>query len=265
MVDHQVAHERWRVVHRGVYALSAAPLSRRQRWMAATLTLPKTYLSHASAAACWGFRPFDGTFETVSRPGGGGPRQIAKLLVSRSRTLSGDTTRHLGIPITTPARTLIDLAPHIDAAATGRAVREAVRLEVTTMDEIAATLDRHPLRRGTAELGRRVRRYRTLPYARTRSPAEARALEVLHDAGVEIPLVNERIAGEEADLIWPHRRRIVEIDGPDYHRFRDEDARKEAHWRAAGWDVRRIPSDAVFNDPARLVALARSRSSRVPP
>jgi hypothetical protein len=257
MLDDHVARHGWRTLHDGVYALNAAPLTRHQRWLAATLSTPETVLSHASAAACWGFRPFDGPYETVCRPGNGGRRQFGGLLVLRSRTLDGDTTERDGIPITTAPRTLIDLAPHLDARETGRALREAVRLKATTMTEVALALDRHRLRRGTTQLRELVHRYCTLPYARTRSPAEALALEILHDAGVQPPLVNTRIAGEEADLAWPSRHRILEIDGPQYHRFKDEDARKVKRWRKAGYDVRRIPSDAVFDDPGRLIALAR--------
>lgn len=256
MIEHRVARHGWRVIHLGVYALNAAPLTRHQRWLAATLTTQDTFLSHASAAACWGFRPYDGSYETVCRPGSGGRYRRPGLLVLRSRTLDGDTTRRDGIPITTAPRTLIDLAPHLTAREVGRALREAVRLRATTMPELAAALERHRQRRGTPQLAGVIHRYRSLPYARTRSPAEARGLEILHDAGVEIPLVNTRIAGEEADFAWPWRERIIEIDGPQYHRFRDEDARKETCWRAAGYDVRRIPSDAVFAEPRRLLALA---------
>ena len=71
-----------------------------------------------------------------------------------------------------------------------------------------------------------------------------------------MPRVNERIAGEEADLCWPERRVIIEIDGPQYHRFREEDERKQARWEAAGYTVHRLPSQAVYDEPARLVALA---------
>jgi hypothetical protein len=71
MIDHRVRQRGWRVVHPGVYALTNAPLTRRQLWIAATLTTPDSVLSHASAAACWGIRPFEGSFETVTRPGSG--------------------------------------------------------------------------------------------------------------------------------------------------------------------------------------------------
>jgi very-short-patch-repair endonuclease len=59
------------------------------------------------------------------------------------------------------------------------------------------------------------------------------------------------IAGEEADLVWADRRLIIEVDGPQFHRFRDEDERKESVWREAGFTVRRIASDDVYRSDAR--------------
>src|SRR5438270_1794211 len=93
MIDDRVRRHRWRVVHRGVYALNNAPLTRQQLWMAATLTSPNSYLSGASAGACWGFRPWRGSFEVITRPGTGGPRRRGKVLVRRALTLAGDPTR----------------------------------------------------------------------------------------------------------------------------------------------------------------------------
>ena len=256
-VQHHVHNRGWRVVHPGVYALTSAPLTRRQLWMAATLTSSDSFLSHANAGACFGIRSFEGSFETVTRPGSGGPKRLGGVLVLRSRTLDGDTTTHDGIEITTAARTVIDLAPHLDARATGRMFREALRLAVTTMEELRSTLARHRGRRGTRVVGELASRYSSLPYQRTRSDAEGHALELLHDAGLQPSRVNTRIAGEEADLAWPERRLIIEIDGPEYHRFPDEDARKQRAWEAAGHTVRRIGSNVVYDDPSRLLALAR--------
>jgi very-short-patch-repair endonuclease len=101
-----------------------------------------------------------------------------------------------------------------------------------------------------------VARYSGLPLERARSGAEVRAFEILRDAKRPLPHLNRRIAGEEADLSWQEWRLIVEIDGGPFHLDVGEDARKEATWRAAGWTVRRLPSDAVYERPARLLRLA---------
>lgn len=65
------------------------------------------------------------------------------------------------------------------------------------------------------------------------------------------------VAGEEADLVWPERKLIVEIDGPQYHRFADEDARKQTLWEGAGYVVSRVPSDDVYDAPASFLAACR--------
>jgi Protein of unknown function (DUF559). len=248
MVREHARRRGWRRVHSGVYALGQAPLTQWQRWMAATLTAPGTVLSHAGAGACCGFRPWDGMIQTVTRPGSGGRRHMGLLLVARSRTLGGETTEKDGIPITTAARTLMDLFPHLGARQQERAFREAVRLKTTTIAEIEATLARHPGRRGTASLAALCRRYATIPYARTRSDAEGKALERILDKGHELPAVNVKINGVEADLVDHDQRLIIEIDGPQFHLFPDEDARKEAAWKAKGYTVERVGSDDVYRD-----------------
>jgi Protein of unknown function (DUF559) len=256
-IDHWVSARGWRIVHPGVYALTSAPLTRRQLWIAATLTAPHTVLSHASAGACWGFRPFDGRFETVTRPGSGSRRRLGGVLVFRSGTLDGDTTWHEGIAITTAERTLIDLACQLPDKGTRRTYREALRLKTTTEHRLLLTLDRHRGRPGTRLLRELATRYARVPYGRTRSDPEGRALELLQDAGVEPPRVNTRIAGEEADLSWPKRKLIIEIDGPQYHQFPEEDARKQQLWEEAGYTVRRVASDVIYDQPTAFIALAR--------
>ena len=248
----------WTTVHQGVFALTHAPLTDRQEWFAAVLTEPGTVLSHESAALCWGFSTRRSALPTVTRRGSGGPRRLDGVLVFRSRRLDDDTTHHGGVPLTTVERTLIDLAARQSRTATARNVREALRLDLTSTRRLVEALGRHRGRRGTRFLFDLAGQYGGLPYARTRSNAEARALEVLQDAGLLPDAVNRLIAGKEADLIWFDRRLIVEIDGPQYHRFRDEDERKQRCWEATGYEVRRIHSGDVYSNPELLIASVRS-------
>jgi very-short-patch-repair endonuclease len=254
-IRHRVKRDGWRIVHPGVYALSQAPLTQLQRWMAAALTAPATYLSHLSASTCWGFHIASSTFETVTRVGSGGPQRVDGVLVRRSVTLDGQSAVCNGIPITSPVRTLIDISAGLSARAVGRAFREALRLQVLTTRDLVGGLIQHRGRRGTRVLWDLAERYSSVPYRRTRSNAEARGLEILYDAEVDPPAVNVRIAGEEADLAWPRRRLIVEIDGPQYHRFREEDVRKQTLWESAGYTVKRISSAEVYANPNALIAL----------
>ncbi len=256
-VDDWLAKGKLVAVEQGVFAI--APLlgyDDRGRWMGATLTALGTVLSHVSAASAWGFWSLPRPFETVTRPGSGGPRRHGGLRVYRSLTLEGDWMLLDGIPITTVERTLLDLAARVSDRALARAVREVIRLEKTTLIAIGDALGKHRGRRGAARLGAVLSRYSGLPLNRARSGAEVRALECLRDAGRPPPALNRRIAGEEADLSWQAFRLIVEIDGGPFHLDVGEDKRKQARWEAAGWTVRRIPSDAVYERPGELLRLA---------
>src|SRR4051794_5428942 len=82
-------HDGWRLIHDGVWALSQAPLTQRQRWIAATLTAPGTWLNAFSAANAYEFHLSQLGYETVVRNGNGGPRRYRGLLVARSATLAG--------------------------------------------------------------------------------------------------------------------------------------------------------------------------------
>lgn len=255
-VAHRVAAGRLLVVEDGVYAL--APLLQHDewgRWTGATLTAPRTYLSVHSAAAAYGFWGLPRRLESVTRPGTGGPRRHGRILVYRSTTLENETGVLRGIPITSVPRTLLDLTQRASDRAAARAVREAVRLDLITLHALGDALGAFQGRRGSARLAAVVARYAGLPLERARSGAEIRALEIFRDAGRDMPGLNVKIGGEEADLVWRRERLIVEIDGGPFHRDIGEDARKETVWRAAGWAVRRLPSDDVYQHPARLLVL----------
>ena len=255
-IAHRVAIGRYVIVETGVLAIAPA-LDHDDwgRWMAATLTEPDSVLSHESAAAAWGFWSLPRARERITRPGSGGPRRRGSVVVHRSSTLSGETEDLQGIPITSVPRTLLDSTARSSRRALARSVREAVRLELTTITELGDALGLFRGRRGAGRLAMAVSRYVGLPVERARSGAEIRALELLRDAGRPMPRLNVRIAGEEADLSWPDRRLIVEIDGGPFHLDVGEDARKERRWREAGWEVRRIAADAVYERQGAFLAL----------
>jgi hypothetical protein len=150
----------------------------------------------------------------------------------------------------------------VSPLALARALREAVRLGTTSLEAVVGEVERHRGRRGTRKLLAAAAKYADLPLQRARSGAEVRALVLLRDAGYEIPALNYRIAGEEADLIWRRHKLIVELDGGPYHLDVGEDARKQAIWERAGWEVRRLPTEDVYERPERLFALAPPRERR---
>ena len=256
-INNQVDRHRWVQVHEGVFAFAPALDDERARWMAATLTEEGSVLSHVSAAAAWGFWQEERNAEIVTRDGSGGPRRIDGVLAYRSDTLDGDVTRLHGIPITTVPRTLLDLAAHFGGGRLARCVREAIRLRLTTTDEVMkCLLGHHRGRRGCRRLARALAEYEGLPIDRARSASEVVALQLLKRAGRPDPRFNRYVAGEEADFHWPAHRLIIELDGPDFHRDVGEDQRKQAIWEAAGLRVYRLPSPVVYEEPERLLALA---------
>lgn len=257
-IRHRIERGRLVVVHDGVFAI--APTLEHDcwgRWMGATLTAPGSVLSHASAAAAWGIWSVPRDVESVTRPGSGGPRRYDGLWVFRSSALDRDRTVLRGIPITTVPRTLLDLATSVSARGLARALREAVRLRVTTVDSVADALGSHRGRRGAGRLGLAVARYAGLPLERARSGAEVRALVILRDAGVTLPRLNVRIAGEEADLEL--------AQGPADHRDRRRalsPRRGRGPPKAKCLGTRRLGGAA--HTGGRRVRVSRASSCRVP-
>lgn len=262
-IKHRVACGRLTIIDQGVFAV--APVLEHDpwgRWMTATLTHPGSVLSHLSAAVAWEILSWESGLITVTRPGSGGPRRHGSIRVHRSALLDGDVTRLREVPITNVARTLVDISATVSDRALARAIREAVRLKHTALSDLGDALGHYRGRRGMHSFAEAVARYSGLPLERARSGAEVRALEVLRDAGRPMPRLNVRVANEEADLSWPARRLILEIDGGPFHLDAGEDARKERVWRDAGWSVERMPSDDVYDFPHRL--LDRAPSPNVP-
>lgn len=258
-IEHRVEVGRLVRVIEGVFAFPPLINDDHGTWIAATLASPESYLNRLSAACAWGALERRPPYETVVRPGSGGPRVFDGVVVYRSTTLDGETTELDGIPITSMPRTLLDLACFASNKGLARAIRESIRLERTTMRELGNYLGRCQHRRGCLRLAGGLARYRDLPIERARSGAEIRALEVLRDAARPMPILNVKVAGEEADLVWRREKLIIEIDGGPYHQDVGEDARKEAAWHGAGWRVERIPSDDVYDSPAALLSLSPSQ------
>jgi hypothetical protein len=258
-IDHRVAAGRIVIVEQGVLALP--PVLEDDawgRWMGATLTHPGSLLSRLSAAVAWNVLEREGPFTTITRAGDGGPRRHGGIRVHRSAHLAGDRDELRGVPITSIARTLLDITHDVGDRALARAVREAVRLELITLYGLADALGRYRGWRGSRRLAATVARYSGLPIERARSGAEVRALEILRAAGHDRVGLNVVVAGEEADLVFPDERLIIEIDSGPFHLDRGADARKEAAWTADGWAVQRLPANAVYEHPEALLSLVDS-------
>jgi predicted transcriptional regulator of viral defense system len=160
-IERRVQAGRLHPLYRGVYAVGHRAVSQRGRWMAATLATGGV-LSHRSAATLWGIRPYNGRTE-VTTPW---TRRTRKgLLLHRAVLADDEITTHDGIPVTTPARTQLDLAGVVQKHQLQQAINEAEILRLDGAQELAR---RHPTKKGTANL-------RTLaPPTHTRRDLEAR-------------------------------------------------------------------------------------------
>jgi hypothetical protein len=156
-------------------------------------------------------------------------------------------TVHFGIPVTTPARTLLDLAEVLDTASLTRAANEARLRHKSTLPELRELLIRSP--------GRATRRLK--PFVEgvtgpTRSLLEDEFLAFVARYGLPTPEVNQIVAGYEVDMLWRDHRLIVELDGRDYHEHRfEEDRDRDATLLSAGFPVVRITPKRIRHEPDR--------------
>ncbi len=238
-------------LYRGVYAVGHTNLTREGAFLAAVKACgPTAHLSHYSAAALYGLVRWDYRYPEVTVTG---KRRHAGIRTHR--TTIPDATHHQGIPITTPARTLIDLAGQLDYGPLRRAVREAQR-HLVTIPQILTTLDRLGPRPGIANLTKIL----ATGHAPTRSELEDAVLDLLLNAGFQQPDINQpiRIQGRRIvpDFRWPHEHLVIEADGAHWHDnrlTREDDAEKQAILEAHGERVIRISwPQAIIQRPQTL-------------
>jgi very-short-patch-repair endonuclease len=233
--------------------------------MAAVLAIgPDAVLSHRSAAALWGMRATGrGRIEvTVAR----NPRTRPTIQVHAAQLPADEVTTEHGIPVTTPARTLLDLAAVLDAGQVERAMNEAEFLRLTDPTSLDDLVDRHRGRPGTRTI-RELLKTHNIGATITRSELEARFLRFLDDAVLPRPRMNVSLQLEdrwiEADCVWPDQRVIAELDGHASHATTagfERDRARDRALQAAGWRVIRITwrqlheePDAVARDLERLL------------
>lgn len=231
-----------------------------QRWKAATVTAPGTYLGLFAVGCFTGIRDDDRRPTTVRRIGTGGPRNIGTGLgrldairVYPTDSLNGETTIRDGIDIVCPSRTLLDLIAR-DRNGAARMMRETLRKGIATPMELRVQVARSHGRDGVPLMKRLLNRYEPLALGLTKSDAEGLAVDFLRAAKQPPPLVNVDVHGGEADLYRADIGLIVELDGPQFHQFPIDDAEKQARWERAGMVVRRVPTDDVYRRQHELLA-----------
>jgi very-short-patch-repair endonuclease len=257
-IDRYVAEGWLHVVHRGVYAVGHAAAIPLGPETAALLAVREgASLSHHTAAVMWGMRrPGPGDyFIHVTMPGSPGGRPNG-VCVHRSTTLTArDVRRRDGLPVTSPARALLDIATTATDRELERMLDQGLVERVLTIRDITELLRRCGRHRGRARVQALVDRHTTTTF--TRSEAEELFLSLVREAQLPQPLVNVRRHGFEIDFLWPAQGVAVEIDGFAFHRTRrrvDRDHRKDAILGAAGIRVTRVTWGQLHDEPLAVIA-----------
>jgi very-short-patch-repair endonuclease/predicted transcriptional regulator of viral defense system len=241
-----------RRLHRGVYLVGLLEAEHSQA-MAATLAIgPGAVLSHYPAAVLWALRTprEEAMHVTVAQ---GDRRNRPGIVVHRASLHPRDITRRHGIPVTSAARTLLDLAATEPTIELERALNEAGLQRRVSPRSLTEQFSRYPRHRGTAALRRIIE---TEPHL-TRSDAEILMRDLIRRAGLPPPEANVRIEGHEVDLVWRAQRLVVEIDSWAFHSLRrsfEGDRRRDQVLVGKGWRVIRITARQLTHEPERVAA-----------
>jgi very-short-patch-repair endonuclease len=246
-VRHRVERKWLRRLYRGVYLVG--PLeSPHARAMAAVLATDGIVSSYP-AAVLWDWRPpREGPMHVIAAG-----RSRAGLIVHHTTLHPSDITRRHGIPTTSAARTLLDLAATEPTAELERALNEAGLQRRVSPHSLNEQFSRYPRHRGTAALKKAT----TTEPRLTRSDLERIALGLIRRARLPEPETNVRVEGHEVDLPWREHDLIVEIDSWAFHSMRssfEHDRRRDQRLTTAGYRVIRITDRQLTDEPELVVA-----------
>jgi hypothetical protein len=209
---------------------------------------PAAVLSHAAAAALWELRRSAALIVDVTVPGSGS-RKRPGLRIHRARNL--ETTTHEGIPVTTPARTILDLAATLQRRALERLLDQAETARLTDVPSLEALARGHTGHHGASRLLAILDTHEpgsTL----TRSELEGLFLSLCHNAGLPRPAVNARVVGPQVDFVFPEHRLLVETDSWRWHRTREafeRDRQRDALHTRAGYRTLRFTHRQLSDEP----------------
>ncbi|HEX4669922.1 MAG TPA: DUF559 domain-containing protein [Solirubrobacterales bacterium] len=256
-IDRRLRGQRLHRLHDGVYAVGHRVVSRQARWLAAVLACgPGAVLSHRSAAALWGIRPWSGvpevTTPTKSRSTSSVRRHFSVLSCDEMAIEDG-------IPTTTVPRTLFDLASTTSVDVVENGLRQTEYLQLRDRLSLLDLLDRYPHRRGAPTIRKCLARRAESPSGRARSPLEERFLSFLRRYQLPLPRLNAWIPLEptsyEVDCLWSATKTIVELDGYEGHGTRGafrEDRTRDRRLRVAGYGVTRIAWAQLDDEPDEI-------------
>jgi very-short-patch-repair endonuclease len=238
---------------RGVYAFGHSELRLEGRLLGAVFACaPGGWLSIRSSADRWAILATARAGIDVTVVTRGGRRKQPGIDLHCVRRLDDrDVTVLDGIPITTVARTLVDLCSVVPDRMVERALEQAYVLRLVAPGEIEDALARAAGRR-TAPLRRLLAKAETRTPTLTRSELEEAYLALCRRGGLPDPEVNAHLHGYEVDFLWRKQRRVVEVDGYAFHSVRgafERDRTKDVDLELAGFPVTRFTHHQVLYEP----------------
>jgi very-short-patch-repair endonuclease len=250
-IDHRCRSAQLHRVHHGVYAVGHIGLGQEARWLAAVLACGDgAVLSHRSAAALWNIRLgelFKPEVTTADR------RRLPQVTAHRARLAAADRATRRGIPVTSPARTLADLAHVLDHDELTRALRETMFRRLYDRPAIEDALTRRPSR---------ALRDLLTEASVTQSMLEDRFLTICKRHRLPTPHTQHRIGAKRYDFAWPDQRLVVETDSWLAHStpyaFQADRSQTNA-LQLAGWLILRF-TWADLTRRSRRVAATVSRA-----
>jgi very-short-patch-repair endonuclease len=235
--------------------------------MAAVLACgPGAALSHASAAALWGFGSERGGLIEVSVPSGKRSRRAGIRVHRRALAVLGDVMVHEGIPLTSPVRTLIDQATGLGSMELERNVNEADKLNRVRADVLHESLENYHGQPGVARLRQLLD---PLSFRLSDSELEQRMRRLVRASGLPAPETKARVNGYEVDFFWPALGIVLEADGLRYHRTASQQKRAlerdQTHLAAGLWPLRfshwQITRDSAHVEEVLRKTVARAQDA----
>ena len=253
-------------MHRAVYSVGH-PNPTRDGWFLAAVKAcgEEAVLGHWSGAMLVEAIKWEDRYPDVLVLGERAPRH-PRINGHRTSYLPAEhVTTVRGIPVTTPERTLLDLAGAMPERKLRRAVRQAQYLKLTTVPSLVAVLHGPGPSRGRKKLARIL----GTEAAPTQSELEDAVLDLILRAGFSHPLVNAPLflAGRRIvpDFRWPEQRLVIEADGPhhDDPLERAADKQRQAILEAHGDRIVRVTwKQAIAHPGATLRRLADAGAPR---
>jgi very-short-patch-repair endonuclease len=263
-VNHKLETGRLHPIFEGVYAVGRPSVTSHGHWMAAVLACgPLAVLSHMSAAALWRIWPNTRREIEISVPGHVDRRRPGIIVHRRSLLGRTDLTRHDGIPVTSPACTLVDIAPMLSRIELDGAVSAADKLGLVDPETLREAIDSMPRRAGMPKLRDALDRH---TYVMTDTELERRFLPIARRAGLPLPKTQVYVNGYRVDFFWPGLGLVVETDGLRYHRTpaqQSEDRRRDQAHMAAGLVPLRFTRAQVRFEPGHVEDVLRAVARRL--